>query len=235
MDEAAEAAANFARISRELLTEPEEGTTLRRVVDGAVEIIAAGDFCGISLRRKGGAVETPASTDPMVDECDALQYELGEGPCLDAISVEELYLIEDTRADIRWPNWAPRVAAKGVSSIMSVRLTTDAETLGSLNVYARKPYAFGPDDIDLAVVYAAHAATALTAARLVTGLSTALQTRHMIGVAQGIIMQRYGVSLERSFQVMRRYSSHANVKLRDVAELVVDSGGVPGPTTSDRQ
>ena len=49
----------------------------------------------------------------------------------------------------------------------------------------------------------------------------------MIGVAQGIIMQRYDMTLEASFEVLRRYSSHSNRKLRDVAQLVVDQRALP--------
>jgi AmiR/NasT family two-component response regulator len=49
----------------------------------------------------------------------------------------------------------------------------------------------------------------------------------VIGAAQGIIMQRYDMTLEASFEVLRRYSSHSNRKLRDVAQLVVDQRVLP--------
>lgn len=233
MDQAEEAAAMFAQISRALLAEPEEPVTLQRIADGAVEIIAACDSCGISLRDKRGSVTTPASTAPIADECDKLQYKLHEGPCLDAIWQDEAYVIDDTTRDSRWPKWAPEVAAKGVLSVLSVRLFLTTETFGSLNLYAGKPFAFRSDDVELALVYAMHAATALSAARLVTGLHEAIQTRHLIGVAQGIIVQRYGLSVEGSFEVLKRYSSHANIKLRDVAQLVVDTRSVPDDRSGD--
>ena len=64
--------------------------------------------------------------------------------------------------------------------------------------------------------FAAHAANALGAARLVTGLQNAVHSRHLIGVAQGILMNRYELTLEQSFDVLRRFSSQANIKLRDL-------------------
>jgi AmiR/NasT family two-component response regulator len=54
-----------------------------------------------------------------------------------------------------------------------------------------------------------------------------VQSRHVIGVAQGIIMHRYDMTLEASFEVLRRYSSHSNRKLRDVAQLVVEQRMLP--------
>lgn len=230
------AAAFFARISRELMNEPEELTTLQRMAERAVEVVPACDFCGISLRRKRGRVETVAATSPLADACDRLQYELGEGPCLEAVWDDESYLTQDTSSDGRWPRWGPRVAAEGAGSVLSLRLSTEDETLGALNLYAVGTNAFDRDDVDVALIFASHATTALNAARTVSGLQTALQSRHLIGVAQGILMARYDLTMAQSFEVLRRYSSHTNVKLRDVAQSVVDnsalpdSAGGPGPT-----
>ncbi|MDQ3627311.1 MAG: ANTAR domain-containing protein [Actinomycetota bacterium] len=39
-------------------------------------------------------------------------------------------------------------------------------------------------------------------------------------------MQRYGVSEERAFEVLRRHCQHHNLKLRDVAEELVDRGSI---------
>ena len=65
-------------------------------------------------------------------------------------------------------------------------------------------------------------------ARLVGGLRTALDSRHTIGMAQGVLAVRYDVSYERAFQVLHRYSNDNNVKLRDVAEQVLETRALPG-------
>ena len=130
-------AAAFARISQELLAEPRFEMTLQRVVDLAVDTIEGCDFAGISLRR-GTKVETPASTDPLVDQLDQAQYDLQEGPCLDAIWVEDIYRIQNTAYEDRWPNWAPKAAAAGIGSTLSVRLSTEDHVVGGLNLYSRQ-------------------------------------------------------------------------------------------------
>jgi GAF domain-containing protein len=227
VDNGSDVAAYFALMSRELLEEPEESTILPRIVERAVDAVPACDWSGILLRRRRGRVELIAASCPLADSLDAWQDELGEGPGLAAIETNESQLIDDVRNDARWPGWAARVAAAGVGSGFSVPLSTESHALGSLNLYAAKPFAFDAAIVERAEIFASHATTAFVAARLVTGLRTAVQSRHVIGAAQGIIMQRYDMTLEASFEVLRRYSSHSNRKLREVAQLVVDQRVLP--------
>ena len=227
MDNAADTAAYFARMSRDLLDEPDEGTTLPRIVERSVEAVPACDWSGVLLRRRRGRVELVAASSPLAGTLDGWQDELGEGPGLAAIETNDPQLVEDVGSDARWPAWAARVAGAGVGSGFSVPLTTESHALGALNLYAAKPFAFDAVGVERAEIFAAHATTALVTARLVTGLQTAVQSRHVIGVAQGIIMQRYDMTLESSFEVLLRYSSHSNRKLREVAQLVADLRVLP--------
>ena len=152
---------------------------------------------------------------------DELQYEFDEGPCLDAIWVQDQSVIEDMATETRWPNWAPRAAALGIGSVLSVRLATADHVVGGLNLYSKHAQAYTDDAITTAHVYAAHASNAIAVTEQVTGLQTALQSRHSIGLAQGLMMYRYGLTEDAAFQVLRRLSSHNNRKLRDVAADVI--------------
>jgi ANTAR domain-containing protein len=70
-------------------------------------------------------------------------------------------------------------------------------------------------------VYARHASAILALTGQIDSLNTALQTRHQIGLAQGLLMQRYGLSEEQAFQFLTRVSDDSNTKLGDVAQLDV--------------
>jgi hypothetical protein len=213
-------AAAFARISQELLALPEVEHTLQEVVDLAVQNIDGCDFAGISMRR-GNKVDTPAATDPLVDQLDGWQYELHEGPCLDAVFVDDVLVIEDMNSEDRWPRWSPRAASLGVQSVLSVRLATANDVVGGLNLYSKSLFAYDEDQILTASIYAVHAANAIAATGEIGGLNTALQTRHRIGMAQGLLMQRYQLDEERAFRFLARISQDANVKLHDVATKVI--------------
>jgi AmiR/NasT family two-component response regulator len=58
-------------------------------------------------------------------------------------------------------------------------------------------------------------------------LRQALAMRDVIGQAQGILMERDRISARQAFDVLRRASQHLNIKLRDVAQALVDTGEDP--------
>ena len=58
-------------------------------------------------------------------------------------------------------------------------------------------------------------------------LKEAVEGRTLIGQAQGILMSRFDLDADRAFAVLRRFSQAQNIKLRAVAELVIDSGDLP--------
>lgn len=216
----------FEQISRDLMHAEGEQPTLALITKLAVETVPACDACGVSIQRSDGSVDTPACTSPLVAKADALQYELGEGPCLDAVWKLDTYVIEDMESEKRWLQWAPAAAHLGFRSILSVRLDTPERTLGGLNLYARVPDAFDNTDVMIASIFARHAANALSATRRSDGLHTALRTRQAIGIAQGMLMQRYGLNLDQAFEVLRRYSNQENIKLRVLAEQLVAVGTI---------
>lgn len=218
----------FAEIAQELMASTSERPTVRRVVELAVETVQSCHYAGVSLRHGNGRVESPACTDDLVAQADALQYELQEGPCLDAIRADELYVVDDLANDGRWPRWGPQASRLGFASIVSVRLSTPHGVVGALNLYSRHENAFDEDAVHVAYVYASHAANALWATQEVEGLRTAMRTRHLIGMAQGVLMERHGLTEDSSFEVLRRYSQIHNVKLRDVAVQVLSKPGDPG-------
>ncbi|MDO3394426.1 GAF and ANTAR domain-containing protein [Nocardioides sp. SOB44] len=224
-------AALFARISEGLLGDPSTPLTFQRVVERAREVVPGCEGAGITLRGRGRSSEsTVAATSELAQEADRLQYELDEGPCLDSArgSSDATTLVSgDLRHEERWPAWADSVTRLGVRSVLSIRLHTEVENIGALNLYSRTTKAFGDESVELAEIYAIHATSVLSQARLVTGLRTALESRHDIGVAQGVLAVTYDISYEQAFELLRRISNDTNTKLRDVARQVLSERGLP--------
>jgi len=221
-------AARFAEVSSGLLSESTEDLTFDAVVGRAVELVPGCDASSITLRRRRNQVETIASTDSDVETLDAAQYALDEGPCLDAAFERGTVVAPDLADEPRWPRWVARARELGLGGTIAVRLHTDRETLGALNLYSRTRGAFDDQAVDIALIFAAHATDAMSKARLVTGLRAALESRHVIGIAQGVLAVKYGISYERAFEVLHRYSNDTNTKLRDVAALVTERHDLPG-------
>jgi GAF domain-containing protein len=215
-----EDAASFARLAAVLRSEPTTAKTLERVVELAVETIPGCDYAGITLTHPD-RLEAPASTDPLVEALNLAQHELGEGPCLDTARTEEVHLIRDTTSDPRWPNWAQKAAAVGVNSVLSVKLDAPTKVAGALNVYAKALDAFDEDAVLTTQIFAVHASHAVSGVQQGEALTTALLTRHSIGMAQGMLRMRYGLSEDQAFKFLTRISQSENIKLRDVAQRII--------------
>jgi GAF domain-containing protein len=223
---------NVADTAQILFTAGSVSETLASVVDLAISTIDGCDFAGIFL-LDGDSVTTPAHTDPMVVKADVLQHSAGEGPCLDAIKHRMVFYAEDLSVDLRWPTFAPLATEAGIRSVLAVPLSADAQ-LGAVNLYARLPIAFGVIDRAKAAILASLASLALSVAhshedeeRRAANFQAALSTREIIGEALGILMEREKISSDQAFDVLRKASQHLNIKLREVAQKLVETGEAP--------
>ncbi len=78
------------------------------------------------------------------------------------------------------------------------------------------------------LAFAAQAAVALRSAQTEQHLRTAMTTRNLIGMAQGILMERLRITPDQAFGVLSRLSQERNEKLREVARRLVETGEIPG-------
>jgi GAF domain-containing protein len=221
----------FAERARKIASNRSAEESIGQIVQLALDSVDC-EFASVTLVQADGTLETVASSHPVVDQADALQYELNEGPCLTAAETNGLYVIPETATDPRWPNWGPRAAALGLHSILSIHLFTDRQVLGALNLYARPAYRYTEDDVEAAQVVAAHASVSLARSRNEQNLWRAVDSRHVIGQAQGVLMERHSLGAEQAFSVLKRYSQQTNVKLHDVAVILLRTGDLPGQVSS---
>ncbi|MFF2996479.1 GAF and ANTAR domain-containing protein [Streptomyces sp. NPDC057950] len=222
-------AQQMASMARDLLAQPSVDATLERITSSATELVAGCDAAGILLVR-GVEVQTLAPTEQLVVELDQLQRRLGQGPCFDAArrsERERVFRIPDfTEEKSRWPGFVPEALRLGVGSMMGFLLFTEDEDFGALNLYSCRPGAFTEVSEDAAVMLASHAAVALSSARTHAQMEQAVATRHQIGEAMGILMGERHITEEQAFALLRRHSQENNVKLREVARQVCETGGL---------
>jgi GAF domain-containing protein len=201
--------------------------TLQAITAAATSVIPHAEGCSISYVIGRSRVQPRASTGDLPRAVDALQEELGQGPCLDAIWQQEVVRVDDLSGDERWPEFACRASERGVGSMVCFRLFVEGDRLGALNMYASAAHAFDDDSQDIGRLFAAHAAIAVAGAEHEEHLRTALTSRDIIGQAKGILMERHKLTAVQAFAVLTRVSQELNRKLVDVALEVCDTGAVP--------
>jgi GAF domain-containing protein len=205
--------------------------TVEKVLEFTLKAIGC-DYAGVIFVYGRRTVETAAATDPIVAKLDAMQMEVGEGPDVSVLEDRLAVIVDDTRLERRWPNWAAKVAETGIRSLLSVRMYTGDETIGTLNAYSNRPNAFDVDDQAVAHVLARHAGVALGNARKIENLWLAVDARKRIGQAQGILMERFDLNADQAFAVLLRYSQDNHMKLRVVADQLAETQELPSALTS---
>jgi ANTAR domain/GAF domain len=217
-----EVADAMAEVAASLQTPMDLDETLKLITRSAADTIPGVREASISITTRDGRIETLAPTDPMVTRADHLQYELHEGPCLDAAIEDPVVLVDDLANDPRWPDFGPKAAALGFGSQVAFQFRAVPHVRGALNLYALETRAIDRDAIHLGGMFAAQIAVAMGWARQDETMNEALATRNLIGQAVGIVMERYHLDSDRAFAFLVRLSQTRNVKLRMVAGGIVD-------------
>lgn len=213
-------------LARDLGDATDVDGTLRGALRLAVEFTPC-DVASVEMQRNRD-IEMVAASDPVAERAHELQQKFDEGPCLEVKWDEEgVNVVTDIADDQRWPRWSQHARELGLESLLAVRLFTGQGTVGALDLYSRDRREYHYDDILTARIVAARVSAAIASARREENLWAAVDSRHSIGIAQGMLMERYGITADQAFGVLRRYSQESNRKLRDIAEGVIENRRLP--------
>ncbi|MER6947680.1 GAF and ANTAR domain-containing protein [Nonomuraea sp. NPDC000554] len=157
------------------------------------------------------------------------ERELGEGPSAEARQTGSRVTITDVLADSRWPRYAALATRWAVRSALLVPVQMAPATL-VIGLYSVRPAAFSPQAAHtLADMLTEQVGVAMANMwdfeEVRTGaaqLQEALAGRSVIDQAKGIIMQTSGCTAEAAFDELRRTSQHHQVKVADLARLLVE-------------
>ncbi|GAA2057310.1 ANTAR domain-containing protein [Williamsia deligens] len=191
---------------------------------GAVHNIDGAEEASISIAGRKRTLVIEAATGELAEVHNKIQNSTGQGPCLSAIWEEPLVRITDLHDETRWPQYTPDARATiPYRSILSVRLHTGSEPLGSLSLYATPPHAFAPESEEIASIFAAHASAAWTAAVRGAQFEDALASRDIIAQAKGMVMERFGIDAMEAFGLLSKLSQDTNTRVIEVARKLLDA------------
>jgi GAF domain-containing protein len=219
---------SLAALSRFFVGDGTLQETLSRVADLTVEALPPVELAGITMMVEGHP-QTAIFSDPEAPEIDEAQYRTGDGPCLQAFRESRVIRIDSTLGDGPWQAFRETASEHGVRSTLSLPLIVDKEAVGALNLYARRENAFHEGEVETATLFASQAAIVLANAQaywdareLSSGLSEAMKHRAVIEQAKGVLMAAEGIDEDAAFQLLVSASQRENVKLRDIAQRIMD-------------
>ncbi|MEV7662821.1 GAF and ANTAR domain-containing protein [Paenarthrobacter sp. NPDC089316] len=189
-------------------------------------------YCGITLmrRRSAGTVASSGERARMLDE---IQYDFADGPCLRACREVTQVYVPDFEKDNTWPEYNKVVTEHGIRSALAVPFPlSDDATRAGLNLYSEHPNAFDQAAVQRANDYVEQASKGLRLAvriaehsQTAANLRAAMESRTVIDVATGIIIAQNRCTQEDAIELIKKASSNRNVKLRVVAQAIVESAG----------
>ncbi len=225
-----ELAAVFARFSNVLLTEETVSSALKLITEAAVLAVNDAAGAGVSLMDTSGNRSSAASTSPLVAQADALQYELGQGPCISAWASGSPVDIADVHTDLRWPEWGMAAGDLGLRSCVSVPLLSGDLAFGAIKIYWDKPKAASHRLIRLLELFAAQASIFLVnvqsrerAKMLSDELKSTLAQRDAISTAKGIVMANLGMGSHDAMLHLMTRALNEDRTMLEVAEEILES------------
>jgi GAF domain-containing protein len=224
----------FARMSGLLLSPETVETSLGLLGLLAQNTVPGATGAGVTIVDERGR-RSSGSTDDRVRRADAIQYELGEGPCLTAAVTGELIRMDDLAADPRWPRWAAAAVRLGLRAAMSTPMVAGDVPLGALKVYAEEPGTFDADAEHRLRLFAAQAAIFVSnlqtherAERLSEGMRQAIRGRDSISMAKGLLMGRNGVDEDTAFRLLLARAEQEDTSVARTAQALIESAGRRG-------
>jgi GAF domain-containing protein len=192
----------------------------KRTVPGAAEV---------SVTMVDPTPVTVASTAQFAVAVDECQYEVGYGPCLDALRFGVTTVVDDQVNEPRWPQYSPKAAAAGVRSSVAVPLMIEDRHLAALNVYGTVPRAFDREAISAAERLAEYAGVVVRNAEMYFSaqsraqqMSEAMASRAVIEQAKGILIGGRGCNADEAFAILVGLSQQTGRKLHVIATALVD-------------
>lgn len=215
----------LADLARRLQRQSDPLSVMQVIVAAVPGTIPGAEDATVSLVHNRKRVLSAAFTSERARRFDELQQETHQGPCLDAMYLQQTVRVDDLSADARWPQLARRATVElGVASMLSFQLFVHANDLGSLNLLAGRPNAFTDESERTGLLFASHAAIALADAQDLDNVSTALNRRDVISQAKGILMERYKITAPMAFALLAKTSQETNTRVYDVAEILTQTG-----------
>lgn len=180
------------------------------------------DLAGVSLLRTSGRPVRLAATSSLLLQLDEVEASANRGPGTAPVAHGAVINVVDTREeDIMWPEWSAAAAERDILSASIVGMPTLRGRWVALQLFSHRTAAFAPENQRALTAVVRVVGMGLRQVDRLANLEEALATRGLIGQAQGIVMERFGLNSDQAMQFLRRRSQQDNMKVRDIARQLV--------------
>ncbi|WP_082979307.1 ANTAR domain-containing protein [Arthrobacter sp. B6] len=220
------------------LVAPTETAALQTLAEaGATALTSAAGAdidCVVTLRAPKRNPVTAGTLEEAVS-LTKWDQEHSHGPASASLDSSVAILLKPESRDPRWPEYRRRLQAAGYGSAVSLPLRVEHGYAGALTFLAAEANVFTDELMAPAIGFRDLASRSLRlatqlrrASEFTDQLRSALSSRTTIDIACGVIMGQNRCSYDDAFAILAKASSHRNIKLRLIAEAILEGyGGAP--------
>lgn len=186
---------------------------------------------GMALMNDDGHQAVLGASGPLAARLEELQFDLGEGPAVDASRTSRMIVHDDlgNEALARWPGFTPLAVAAGVMAVIALPLQVGGIKLGSLCLYRSLPGSLDDDQARTARAYAGVGIAVLLDLQgrvwpsgiLHPDLGEPVAYRAEVHQATGFLSVTASVGMAEALLLMRAHAYATERPLLDVARAIL--------------
>jgi hypothetical protein len=207
---------------------PDRKLETQQLCDTCAEVVGVSG-AGIMLMSGDVPRGSVCTTDAVSALIEQLQYDLGEGPCVDAYNSDRPVLEPDLKSSThQWPAFSPPALEAGVRAVFGFPLQVGAVRLGALNLYCDAPGALSDEQHRDALLMADITAQALLllqadapSGTVAAALDEHAEFQYVVHQASGMVAAQLDVTVGQALLRLRAHSFGNDRHLTDVARDVV--------------
>lgn len=173
--------------------------------------------------------ETVCASDAHAARIDELQFDLGEGPCWDALKTRRPVLVSDLQSAAHplWPVFVEALGDIEVGAVYAFPLAIGSLNIGAVDLYARKQGSLTEPQIVDAVALASIAAVQVLRRTLtLQSVKPDIEddeghSRRVVHQATGMVLAQLRLSAADALLVIHGYAFSNGLTVREVAADIV--------------
>lgn len=170
--------------------------------------------------------ETISATDAQAERIDELQFDLGEGPCWDALASKSPVLKPNfaARTGTTWPAFSNAIQSENIGALFAFPLVFGPLAIGAVDLYSLEPVALSVDQQQQTVALSSIVSRILLrhALKPSDSTDTTMFSRRLIHQATGMVLVQLGISADDAHLIIQARAFSENRSMQEIASDVVE-------------
>jgi len=170
--------------------------------------------------------ETISVTDALAGRVDELQFDLGEGPCWDALINRQPVLEPNLslKSSVTWPAFLDAIREEHIGAIFAFPLLFGPLEIGAVDLYSVDPISLTLEQQVQTLALSEIVSRILLRHAISdrSGDETSTFSRRLIHQATGMVLAQIGTTAEDAHLIIQARAYSENRPMREVAQDVID-------------